>query len=159
MNPQDIQNYIDSQIQAKLPALVEERFQQLIRNTGGVVIDHHHNNIDSPTIDLNNFQLLHANYMTVTCLTNGTTAVDIFGNNTFYPFTILSAAVICNDATAGNITIKNGTSTVATIAKGIVAGVMTGASSLSNTLVGRNTLFTAVSSSAGNAFVIINFKI
>lgn len=51
-----------------------------------------------------------------------------------------------------------GATNIATIAKGTVAGVMTGASSLTNTGFTLGNLFTAVSSSAGNAYVFITYN-
>lgn len=95
--------------------------------------------------------------------TNGTTPVAVFSNlstNGTAPFlfTVKSVYLISKDTTAGNIIVKNGASTVATIAKGTVAGVMVGASSLANTSVNPNSVFTVESSTAGNATVIIGIQ-
>jgi hypothetical protein len=88
--------------------------------------------------------------------TNGTTPVNVFdANGAPAAFTIKSVISVALDTTAGNIVTKNAGNTVATIAKGIVAGVPVGASSLANTAVAASASFTVESSSAGNSTVII----
>lgn len=89
-------------------------------------------------------------------VTNGTTPVHVFNgglNQTPAPFLIAAMQVTSLDTTAGNISLKNGASTVATVAKGTVAGVMIGATSIANNNVLPNTDITVVSSTAGNALV------
>ncbi len=86
--------------------------------------------------------------------TNGTTPVNFLASGTTpASFTVIGIQVTSLDTTAGNITIKNNASTVATIAKGTVAGVITGATSLANTAFTAGTTPSVVSSSAGNVFV------
>ena len=88
--------------------------------------------------------------------TDGTTAVDVFGaNGAPAAYTIRSIVVVALDVTAGNIVTKNGANTVATVAKGIVSGVPTGAAALANTALAAGAVFTVESSSAGNARVVI----
>lgn len=100
----------------------------------------------------------------VTVNTSGTTAVDVnftgdsslLGNSP--ACTITAVAVIALDTTAGNITLKNGASTVATVAKGTTAGGLVGATSLSNTSVDNGATLSVVSSSAGNATVLVYYQ-
>lgn len=90
--------------------------------------------------------------------TTGTTAVNVFGSNGApFALTIGGAFLISQDTTAGNITLKVNGNTVATIAKGTTSGAMVGAVSLSNTTVAAGDAVTVVSSSAGNAEVIITY--
>lgn len=91
--------------------------------------------------------------------TNNTTPVDVFGVANGFDGVITGVFVISKDATAGNIIIKTTAGTVATIAKGGVAGVMTGAVSLANTAIDDEGICTIESSSAGEATVIILFTV
>jgi len=88
--------------------------------------------------------------------TTGVTPVNVFdANGSPAAYTIKSIISVALDTTAGNIVTKNAGNTVATIAKGIVAGVPVGASSLANTVVAAGASFTVESSSTGNSTVII----
>ncbi len=102
-------------------------------------------------------EILQINELSFTfgAVTNGTTPVHVFGGNNVAPapFLIVAMRVTSLDTTAANISLKNGSSTVATIAKGTVAGVITGATSIANNNVTPGTDVTVVSSSAGNALV------
>lgn len=94
--------------------------------------------------------------------TNGATPVGALTGTTtstraLFPLRIHGILVVSVDTVAGNITIKNGASTVATVAKGTVAGVVTGAATAANTDVQSNAVFT-IESDGGNAIVIINFE-
>lgn len=91
--------------------------------------------------------------------TNGTTAVSVFGASGLpYAVTITGVFVIAKDTTAGNITVENPASTVVcTIAKGTVAGVLVGATSLANTAVAAGTNLVVDSSTTGNASVFITY--
>lgn len=91
--------------------------------------------------------------------TNGTTPVNVFTAALTFNLTITGIYLISDDTTAGNITIADTAGTVATIAKGTTAGVMTGASSLANTSVSVGNTLTVVSSSAGNATVFITYSV
>jgi len=97
-------------------------------------------------------------YSSVSTSTNSTTPVNVFGTTVPFNGIITGIYVISKDTTAGNITIASTAGTIATIAKGTVAGVMVGAVSLTNTSFSSGNTFTVVSSSAGEAFVIINFQ-
>ncbi len=90
---------------------------------------------------------------------NGTTPVFVFGNGVVPgPFRIESIYIISLDTTAGTITFtRNGTDTVATIAKGVVSGAMVGAVSLTNREFEPGDTLSFVSSSAGNVRVSFNF--
>lgn len=94
--------------------------------------------------------------------TTGTTPVPMFETSilgtTPFPFTVHAVYVISNDTTAGNIILKNGSSTVCTIAKGTVAGVMVGAPSLSSASYVSGAVCTIQSSSAGNATLIMHIE-
>lgn len=100
-------------------------------------------------------------FSAITADTNGTTAVSVFGAGGYIrDITITGVYLISKDTTAGNITVENPTATVvSTIAKGTVAGVMVGASSLANTSVTAGTNLVVDSSTAGNATVFITFTI
>ncbi len=92
-------------------------------------------------------------FTSVVASTNGITAVNVLHN---VPVSIGAVFVISKDTTAATITVSNVAGTVCTIAKGTVAGVMTGATSLSNS--SAHTALQVVSSSAGNAFVILEIQ-
>lgn len=108
----------------------------------------------------------------ITVNTNGTTPINIFGglsattnvNKSPLNITIKAIYLISRDTTAGNIQVKNAGNSVisdnagAGIAKGVVAGAMTGAVTLANVNVTITNTFTVVSSSAGNTQVIIIYK-
>lgn len=102
----------------------------------------------------------------VVVTTLGTTPINVFSGvsatttptNCPFNLTVTAVYLVSNDVTAGNITLSNSGNTVATIAKGVVAGTMVGATSLANTLVTVTNQFTVVSSSAGNAQIIIIYK-
>jgi hypothetical protein len=94
--------------------------------------------------------------------TSGTNVIYAFSNsitvqNSPFNLTVVSISIISNDTTAGNITIKNGASTIATVAKGTVSGAITGATSLANTIIAKGSALTVVSSSAGNAQILITY--
>jgi len=96
----------------------------------------------------------------VSAVSAGTTAVSVFGA-TGLPFaiTITGVFLISRDTTATNITVEAPASTVvATIAKGTVAGVVVGASSLANTSVPANTNIILDGSGAGVAQVFITYR-
>lgn len=91
-------------------------------------------------------------YQTVIATTNGTTPVNVFSsagapNN----FTVASFETIAADAVASNIVLKNGTATVASVAKGTTANAVVGEETLANTAVTKAAVFTVESSGTGNA--------
>jgi hypothetical protein len=89
--------------------------------------------------------------------TSGTTAQNVV-DATGAPADINITAIltVALDTNAGNIVVKNGTNTVATIAKSTTAGLMVAAASLANAGVTKGSTFTAESDSTnGNASVII----
>jgi hypothetical protein len=93
---------------------------------------------------------------TIAVDTNGTTAVNVFGPaGAPRDLTITDIFVTALDTTAGNIVIKNGTDTVATIAKGTTDTAMVGQTALANTVVAQGAVCTVESSTAGNANVKI----
>lgn len=97
-------------------------------------------------------------YHTIAVGTNGTTAVNVIdASGAPCAITIKAVQVTALDTTAGNITVQQGANTVCTVAKGTTAGVVTGASSLSNTVYAKGDVFTVKSSSSGNATVLITF--
>ena len=98
-------------------------------------------------------------YFDVCVPTNGMSAVNVFGATVPFNATITSVSVISQDTTAGTITVADTAGTVATIAKGTVAGAMTGAVSLANASITSGNTLTVVSSSAGNAYVKITFTV
>ena len=90
--------------------------------------------------------------------TNGTTTVNVFGaKGAPFTGTITDFTALALDTTAGNITLAVNGNTVAVIAKGSTAGVVTGAGALSNTTFHLGDTVTLVSSSAGNARAHIYF--
>jgi hypothetical protein len=94
-------------------------------------------------------------------LTNGTTAVNVFGaKGSPYNITITGFFVIAQDTTAGNITLANAGSTVAQVAKGTTKDAMTGeGDALANTSVKSGAAVTVASSSAGNAVCFITYTV
>ena len=92
--------------------------------------------------------------------TNATTAQNVFGAGgaPFPTRTLVAVFVISLDTTAGNIVLKHGANTVATIAKGTTSGALVGAASLANTTVTKGQVVTVESSSAGNASVIMLYS-
>lgn len=98
-------------------------------------------------------------YFQVAKNTNGTTPVNVIAATVPFNCTITGVYLISLDTTAGNITVADTAGTVATIAKGTVAGVMVGATSLANTSITSGNTLTIVSSSAGNANVFITFTV
>lgn len=92
--------------------------------------------------------------------TNGTTAVSVFGASGLgYAITITGVYLVALDTTASNITVEAPASTViCTIAKGVTAGVMVGATTLSNTTVAAGTNVVVDSSGTGNARVFITYR-
>lgn len=97
-------------------------------------------------------------YFTVAVATNGTTAVNVFGaGGAPCPLTVTSVTTNALDTTAGNITLKQAANTVVTIAKSATAGTLVGNGALSNATYAAGDVCTVVSSSAGNATVIITF--
>lgn len=118
---------------------------------------HLHNNVDAPFVPFHNLSNA-PNFFCVAKTTSGTTAVNVFSSKgTSYPLTVTGIFLVSNDTTAGNITVKNNGNTVATIAKGTTAGVLVGATSLSNTSYNSGNSFTIVSDSAGNSTVFMAF--
>lgn len=89
--------------------------------------------------------------------TNGTTAVDLY--TAPVAITVTGIYLISLDTTAGNITVVNGSDTLATIAKGTSAGTLVGASTLANTSIAAGETLQLDSSSAGNATVFVTFTI
>jgi len=92
--------------------------------------------------------------------TNGTTPVNIFGpKGAPFAGTITNFETTALDTTAGNITLKINGNTVATIAKGVTAGGITGISAaLSGNTFNPGDSVTIVSSSAGNALCWIAYQ-
>lgn len=94
--------------------------------------------------------------------TNGTNVVNVSpaGNDgaTPAPFQIAFIYLVSLDTTAGNITIKNNASTVATIAKGTVAGAFVPALSAANVTFNPGDVLSIVSSTAGNATVFFQVR-
>lgn len=126
---------------------------------------HTHDNITSLTLVPKNLQGGYLNDSVVTT-TSGTDPINVFGGqiatsvpvNCPFNLTVRAVYLISNDATAGTITVKNDSNTIATLAKGATAGAMVGATSLTNTRVTITNALTVVSSSAGNAQVIIIYQ-
>lgn len=103
--------------------------------------------------------LLDLGETSMTRLTNGTTVVNVFGaNGAPFPFRVNAVYLISRDTTAGNITLKQAGNTVCTIAKGTVSGAMVGAASLSNQEYLRGDACSIVSSSGGNAVVMLQIE-
>jgi hypothetical protein len=98
---------------------------------------------------------------TVQAVSNGTTAVSVFGASGLpYAITITGVYLIARDTTATNITVEAPASTVvATIAKGATSGAMVGAASLANTSVPAGTNVILDGSSTGVAQVFITYRI
>lgn len=119
---------------------------------------HVHNNIDSPQIGYQTLIEAPPGGIFVTN-TNGTTNVNVFSTGVPFNFTITGVFLISLDTTAGNITVINGSTTVATIAKGTTATALVGATSLSGTAVKKGNVFQVDSSSAGNATVFITYTL
>jgi hypothetical protein len=96
----------------------------------------------------------------VSAVSNGTTAVSVFGSAGLpYAITITGVYLIARDTTATNITVEAPASTVvSTIAKGTAAGAVVGASSLANTAVPANTDVILDGSGAGVAQVFITYR-
>jgi hypothetical protein len=91
--------------------------------------------------------------------TNGTTNVSVFGASGLpFPIVVTGVFLVSLDTTAGNITVENGSSTIVTIAKGTVAGVMVGGVNIANASVAAGTNLQVDSSSAGNARVFITYR-
>jgi hypothetical protein len=93
--------------------------------------------------------------------TNGTTAVNVFGaNGAPANITITGFVVAAKDTTAGNIALKQGSTTIASVAKGTSTGALTAEeAALSSPTIGAGTATTVVSSSAGNAICFIYYTI
>lgn len=97
----------------------------------------------------------------VTAVSNGTTAVSVFGASGLgYAIDITGVFLIARDTTATNITVEAPASTtVCTIAKGTSAGALVGATSLANnTGIPAGTDVVIDGSGAGVAQVFITFK-
>jgi hypothetical protein len=97
----------------------------------------------------------------VTAVSNGTTAVSVFGASGLpYAIDITGVYLIARDTTATNITVEAPASTtVCTIAKGATAGALVGASSLANnTAIPAGTNVVIDGSSTGIAQVFIAYK-
>lgn len=93
--------------------------------------------------------------------TNGTTAVNVFGTKGAPAnITITGFVVAAKDTTAGNIALKQGSTSIASVAKGTTTGALTAEeASLSSPSIGAGTAVTVVSSSAGNALCIITYTV
>lgn len=92
----------------------------------------------------------------VVATTSGTTPVHVFSSaGAPTTFIVESVKVTGLDTTASNIVLKNGTATVATVAKGTASGLITGAASLANTAYSVAATCTVESSGTGNALVEI----
>lgn len=99
-------------------------------------------------------------YFQVAVSTNGTTPVNVFGaGGAPCALTVTSVVSIAKDTTAGNIILKQAANTVSTIAKGVTAGALVGATSLANATYAAADVCTVESSSAGNSFVLITFEV
>lgn len=96
----------------------------------------------------------------ISAVSNGTTAVSVFGATGLpYAITIDAVWLIARDTTATNITVEAPASTtVCTIAKGVTAGAVIGATSLSNTSVPAGTNVIVDGSSTGVAQVFIQYS-
>lgn len=96
-----------------------------------------------------------------TAVSNGTTAVSVFGASGLpYAINITGVYLIARDTTATNITVEAPASTtVCTIAKGTTAGALVGASSLANnTSIAAGTNVVVDGSSTGVAQVFITYE-
>lgn len=150
MNEQQIRNIIKQEI-----ANSQKDALYSIKNVAG----HIHNGIDAPRISYPNISDT-IPYYSIGISSNGTNVVNVFGSTGFaYSFTITSVLTVSEDTTAANITLSNNGNTVVVIAKGTTAGGVVGGYSLANTSYNANNPITIVSSSAGNAIVIITFTI
>lgn len=91
--------------------------------------------------------------------TSGTTAVNLVdADGAPAAGNILAVLTIADDTNAGNVVVKNGTNTVATVAKSTTAGLPVGATSggVSNAAVTAGNVLTVESSTTnGNARVIV----
>lgn len=97
-------------------------------------------------------------YFAVAVNTNGVTPVTVFGaGGAPAVLTVTSVTTTALDTTAGNITLNNAASAVSTIAKSATAGALVGNGALANATLALGGACTVVSSSAGNATVIITF--
>lgn len=98
-------------------------------------------------------------YNAVTVDTNGTTAVNVFSSaGAPQNLTITGIIAVAKDTVAGNITLTNGTSTVAQFAKSTTAGVVVGEDGdLTYYSVTQSDTLTVVSSSTGNARVTVTY--
>lgn len=97
----------------------------------------------------------------VTAVSNGTTAVSVFGSAGLdYAINITGVFLIARDTTATNITVEApAATTVCTIAKGTSAGALVGATSLSNnTSIAAGTDVVVDGSSTGIAQVFITYE-
>lgn len=101
-------------------------------------------------------------YMAVAAATNGTTPVDVFGSGGApHDLTITGVIAVAKDVNAADITLTANGLTVATFAKSVTAGAVTGEDgALANTSVSAGQSVQVASSSAtGNALVIITFTV
>lgn len=97
---------------------------------------------------------------TLVVSTNGTTAVNVFSSaGAPADFVVESFETIALDATASNISLTNGTATVASVAKGTTANALVGEEALANTTVLKGNACTVVSSGTGNASVKIGIRL
>lgn len=172
MNRDEIKNLIHQEIEAS---------RRTAQFSTSRVPFHRHNNLDSPQLGfiglrdapasfsgqsgevamVNNNEsalIFSPLYGVVAKDTNGTTNVNVFSSSGApFAFTVTGVFLISKDTTAGDITLLQGGNTVCTIAKGVTAGVMVGATSLSNTVYAVGDVCQVDSSSAGNATVFITF--
>lgn len=99
-------------------------------------------------------------YYSVIAKTNGTTPVNVFGvGGAPCALTVVGGFVIAQDTTAGNITMQQAANTVFTAAKGTTTGLSTSMGSLTNATYAAADVCTVLSSSAGNALVVIFFTV
>lgn len=96
-------------------------------------------------------------YGALSVLTNGTTAVNVFGATNGVTGTITGVFGVAADTTAGTITLASNSGTIAAFAKGTTQGGMAGSASLLLTGFASSGTMTVVSSSAGNENVTITF--
>ena len=101
-----------------------------------------------------------AGYFTVAVKTNGTSAVNVFGSGGApVALTVTSVKTVSQDTSAANITLKQATNTVVTIAKGTSSGGVVGGISLAHTAYAAGDACTVVSDGAHDAIVEIIFQV
>lgn len=93
--------------------------------------------------------------------TNGTTAVNVFGANGAPVNITITGFIICSkDTTAGNIALKQGSTSIASVAKGTTLGFVTfEEAALASPAIAPGTAVTVVSSSSGNAQCFVFYTV